>query len=72
MQIYQPDTDVDFTDPTHYMSRFEEKVRAIPGIVEGKDSNGKKTYYVLEGGVYTLGITIGENPKVGIDLYIPD
>lgn len=72
VQIYQPDTYVDFTDPTHYMSRFEEKVRAIPGIVEGKDSNGKKTYYVLEGGVYTLGITIGENPKVGIDLYIPD
>ncbi len=72
VMIYQPDTYVDFTDPTNYMGRFEEKVRAIPGIVEGKDSNGKKTYYVLEDGVYTLGITIGANPKVGIDLYIPD
>lgn len=72
LSIYLPDTDIDFTDETGYMGKMKQKVLALPGVVESKDADGKDVYYLQKDGNYVLAIVLGNTPKQGIDLYIPD
>lgn len=54
------------------MQRLENKIKQNSHFVKDIDSKGKTIYYYEDCNVYTLAIALSDNPKSGIEVYIPD